>query len=92
MHAIHESKSKLPLDQIFPSRAGAASILCGLLDSREGSLSKPESNSIVLALPNGGVPVGREVAKFFSLPLDLYLVRALLGTIPFLYTISIVSK
>lgn len=32
-------------------------------------------NPIVLAIPSGGVPVGREVAKILSSPLDLIIVR-----------------
>lgn len=37
----------------------------------------PKENSIVLALPRGGVPVGYEIAKYFHIPLDVYLVRKL---------------
>jgi predicted phosphoribosyltransferase len=34
-------------------------------------------NTIVLALPRGGVPVGYEIAKKLSLPLDVFIVRKL---------------
>lgn len=34
-------------------------------------------NTIVLALPRGGVPVGYEVARALELPLDIFLVRKL---------------
>src|SRR5262245_27663839 len=34
-------------------------------------------NTIVLALPRGGVPVAFEVAQSLSLPLDVYIVRKL---------------
>ena len=37
----------------------------------------PASNSIVLALPRGGVPVGFEVARALDAPLDVFLVRKL---------------
>lgn len=36
-----------------------------------------QSDVIVLALPRGGVPVGYEVAKFLSVPLDIFVVRKL---------------
>lgn len=32
-------------------------------------------NSVVLAIPSGGVPVGKEVAQLLSCPLDLIIVR-----------------
>ncbi|MGQ0744056.1 MAG: phosphoribosyltransferase [Acidimicrobiales bacterium] len=35
------------------------------------------SDSLVLALPRGGVPVGYQVAEFLGLPLDVFLVRKL---------------
>jgi putative phosphoribosyl transferase len=34
-------------------------------------------DSVVLALPRGGVPVGFEVSEFLNAPLDIYLVRKL---------------
>lgn len=33
------------------------------------------SDAIVLALPRGGVPVGREIARALQLPLDVFVVR-----------------
>lgn len=38
---------------------------------------KKNTNTIVLALPRGGVPVAYEVAVALSLPLDVYVVRKL---------------
>jgi putative phosphoribosyl transferase len=35
------------------------------------------ANAIVLALPRGGVPVGFEVARVFTAPLDIFVVRKL---------------
>lgn len=35
------------------------------------------SNAIVLALPRGGVPVGFEIAKALTIPLDIFIVRKL---------------
>lgn len=36
-----------------------------------------KSNTIVLALPRGGVPVAYEIAKALSIPLDVFIVRKL---------------
>jgi len=36
-----------------------------------------DSNSIILALPRGGVPVAYEIAQKLNLPLDVFLVRKL---------------
>jgi predicted phosphoribosyltransferase len=54
-------------------------------DRREGgrdlaamlSVYKNRKDTIVLALPRGGVPVGYEVAKALSAPLEVFLVRKL---------------
>jgi putative phosphoribosyl transferase len=35
------------------------------------------SDTVVLALPRGGVPVGFEVAKALDVPLDVFVVRKL---------------
>lgn len=38
---------------------------------------KQQKNTLILALPRGGVPVAYEVAKALHLPLDIFLVRKL---------------
>lgn len=55
------------------------------IDRRDGGRQLAESlqhyagrpDTIVLALPRGGVPVGYEVARALDLPLDVFLVRKL---------------
>ena len=46
-----------------------------LLSEQLASMRLP--NSVVLALPRGGVPVGAEVARGLGAPLDVVLVRKL---------------
>ena len=54
--------------RIFRDRPHAGEILAGMLTA-----AAPD-NAIVLAVPAGGVPVGREVAQRLNLPLDLLVV------------------
>lgn len=54
--------------RIFRDRPHAGEILAGMLTAAA------PNNAIVLAVPAGGVPVGREVARRLSLPLDLLVV------------------
>jgi putative phosphoribosyl transferase len=56
----------------FTNRADAGRILAAGL---RGYVGKPDS--IVLALPRGGVPVAFEVAQTLDVPLDVFLVRKL---------------
>ncbi|KTD23478.1 phosphoribosyltransferase [Legionella lansingensis] len=56
----------------FINRHEAGRILADQLKSYANN-----PNVIVLALPRGGVPVGYEVAKALSVPLDVFIVRKL---------------
>ncbi|KTD39313.1 phosphoribosyltransferase [Legionella nautarum] len=56
----------------FVNRYEAGAILAGQLKDYANA-----PNTIVLALPRGGVPVAYEMAKALSLPLDLFIVRKL---------------
>lgn len=56
----------------FEDRHQAGRMLARSLDHLRG-----QPNTIVLALPRGGVPVAYEVARALDLPLDIYLVRKL---------------
>lgn len=56
----------------FADRAEAGRILSAELVTHE-----LETDVVVLALPRGGLPVGREVAKAFGAPLDVVIVRKL---------------
>ena len=56
----------------FSDRFVAGKVLAKKL---QGYLKEPDT--IVLALPRGGVPVAYEIAKRLSLPLDVFIVRKL---------------
>ena len=56
----------------FRDRADAGRFLAGELEHLRG-----RSDLIVLALPRGGVPVGYEIARALSAPLDVFVVRKL---------------
>lgn len=55
----------------FADRAEAGRVLAQRLERLRGA------DAVVLALPRGGVPVGREVARYLGLPLDVIVVRKL---------------
>lgn len=59
------------LEVPIPDRAAAGRALAALLAEREGP------QTLVLALPRGGVPVAYEIAEGLGCPLDLMLVRKL---------------
>lgn len=60
------------MKQILQNRNSAGCQLANLLSCYAGA-----KDTIVLALPRGGVPVAYEIAKTLALPLDVMLVRKL---------------
>ncbi len=60
------------MDRIFRNRSEAGKLLAHQL-----SHFANKKNTLVLALPRGGVPVGYEIAQVLNLPLDIFLVRKL---------------
>jgi len=58
---------------IFRDRNHAGELLAQLISQRIDDVQ----NTIVLALPRGGVPVGAKVAQRLDLPLDIFVVRKL---------------
>lgn len=57
---------------LFTNRSQAGRMLA----KRLGYL-KEQRNTLVFAIPRGGVPIGYEVAKYLNLPLDVLMVRKL---------------
>lgn len=60
------------MQRIFADRAAAGRALSVALESRRGA-----TDTIVLGLPRGGVPVAFEIAETLDLPLDVLVVRKL---------------
>ena len=58
--------------QPFRDRVEAGKLLAGMLAEY-----RDRDDVVVLALPRGGVPVAREVARTLGVPLDVYVVRKL---------------
>lgn len=56
----------------FNDRTHAGKLLADSLMSYRG-----QPNTVVLALPRGGVPVGFEISKRLQLPMDVFIVRKL---------------
>ena len=59
---------------IFDDRSHAGRVLAGLL---RHSVPRKAANTLILALPRGGVPVGYEVARALGAPLDVLVARKL---------------
>lgn len=57
---------------LFKNRTHAGNVLAAALNDYAG-----QDNTLVLALPRGGVPVAARVAEALDLPLDLLMVRKL---------------
>lgn len=58
---------------LFSNRKEAGTLLADKL----ASLPIDKLNTVVLAIPRGGIPVGYEIAKRFRLPLEIMLVKKL---------------
>ncbi len=71
MAEIIEDKALRNKNYVFKDRAHAGELLARKL----GAYVEPAS--MVLAIPSGGVPVGKVIAKELGLPLDLIMVRKL---------------
>jgi putative phosphoribosyl transferase len=71
MGKLIEDATLRNLVDVFEDRGHAGKLLAAEL------LKYRSSDSIVLAIPSGGVPVGVEVAETIDLPLDLVIVRKL---------------
>jgi predicted phosphoribosyltransferase len=68
---IYELSSLRNKSFIFKDRDDAGKILSEMLSP----YYKKAKETVVLAIPSGGVPIGLEVSKGLSLPLDLIIVR-----------------
>src|SRR4030066_2026802 len=69
MADIIEDKNLRNKSFVFEDRENAGRRLSQFLSEYKGS------DSIVLSIPSGGVPVGKEIKDALSLPLDLLIVR-----------------
>lgn len=61
------------MDERFRDRREAGGLLADALGEKYGD----RDDVVVLALPRGGVPIGREVARALGAPLDVIVVRKL---------------
>lgn len=68
---IYEAPEFHNKTSVFRDRDDAGRILSEILSP----YYKKATNTIVLAIPSGGVPIGLEVARGLSLPLDLMITR-----------------
>ncbi|MGZ8267803.1 MAG: hypothetical protein ACXW20_09710, partial [Burkholderiales bacterium] len=69
MGQLFEDLSLRNRSYVFKDRSEAGKLLARRLSA---SVSP---DSLIFAIPAGGVPVGLEIAREFSLPLDLIIVR-----------------
>jgi len=68
---IFEKKGLRGKNYVFKDRIEAGRILAGMLAPKY----KDAQQSMILAIPSGGVPVGLEVRRKLHLPFDLIIVR-----------------
>src|SRR3972149_2355188 len=71
MAEIIEDKALRNKNYVFRDRVHAGELLARKLKPYLESLSAP----IVLAIPSGGVPVGKAISKELGIPMDLIIVR-----------------
>ena len=69
MGILVESVSLRDRIGVFDDRTQAGRMLAGMLVQHEGT------TGMILAIPAGGVPVGREIALLLGMPMDLIIVR-----------------
>jgi putative phosphoribosyl transferase len=69
LQGIVEEASFRDQSYLFADREAAGRLLAKKLKGYQGA------NGIVLAIPDGGVPVAAQIARFLHLPLDLIIVR-----------------
>ena len=68
------------MSRLFADRADAGRALAGRISETGGivpSSSAEQPLPLIVGLARGGVPVGREVAEAFNLPLEVLVVRKL---------------
>jgi predicted phosphoribosyltransferase len=70
---VYEIKEHRDQVHVFRDRSHAGEVLAGMIRESPGDLQ----DGIVLAVPAGGVPVGKKISEVLGLPLELSIVRKL---------------
>ncbi len=68
---LHELSMLRNKKYVFEDREEAGKVVAGMLSP----FYKKSTDTLVLAIPSGGVPVGIQIAQGLSFPLDLLIVR-----------------